>query len=128
MYVCKQNVVNFISRAFFLLKHWKCLANIACIAAGLVTHRFRLSATQAMHTRLKCWFMSKVKWVQVKINGVGVSRQVSSPFWVQVKQATRKCKRKEERRNGPLTLESPFTCCRCLSSRDTLKMESLLTG
>ena len=46
---------------FFLLKHWKCLANIACIAAGLVFHRFRLSATQAMHTRLKNWFMSKAE-------------------------------------------------------------------
>ena len=61
MYDCVQNVVNFISRAFFLLKHWKCLANIACIAAGLVTHRFRLSAMQAMNTRLKHWFMSKVE-------------------------------------------------------------------
>ena len=61
MYVTVQNVVNFISRAFFLLKHWKCLANIACIAAGLVTHRFRLSTTQAMHTRLKNWFMSKAE-------------------------------------------------------------------
>ena len=61
MYDCVQNVVNFISSAFFLLKHWKCLANIACIAVGLVTDRFRLSATQAMHTRLKNWFMSKVE-------------------------------------------------------------------